>query len=191
MSPDTDMFTANVRHYCQWAESATHDVAMARQLLTELMRGAPSLVVSSLPEGEPELPLRRRDERQADYDRFSDFAFQYYPVVYMREDRDDEGAYKDDIHRDFADIYGDLWHGLQALDRNDAVYAVRYWRESYFRHWGHHASAAVWAIDWHYEKIKNGEQDAAPNSRPPSQLPTSPEVQTPDSLRASSSGGCG
>ncbi len=27
---------------------------------------------------------------------------------------------------------------------------------------------------------RHGEQDASPNSRPPSQLPTSPEVQTPD-----------
>jgi len=35
------------------------------------------------------------------------------------------------------------------------------------------------------------EPDAAPNSRPPSQFPTSPEVQSPDSLRTPSSGGCG
>jgi hypothetical protein len=32
---------------------------------------------------------------------------------------------------------------------------------------------------------------AAPNSRPPSPLPASPDVQTPDSPRTSSSGGCG
>jgi hypothetical protein len=38
---------------------------------------------------------------------------------------------------------------------------------------------------------KTAEQVAAPNSRPPSQLPTSPETQTPDSLRTPSSGGCG
>ena len=31
----------------------------------------------------------------------------------------------------------------------------------------------------------------APNSRPPSPLPASLEIQTPDSLRAPSSGGCG
>jgi len=37
----------------------------------------------------------------------------------------------------------------------------------------------------------NGEPDAAPNSRPPSQLPASPETQTPDPLRAPHSGGCG
>ena len=36
-----------------------------------------------------------------------------------------------------------------------------------------------------------GEPEAAPNSRPPSQLPESPEVQSPDSPRTLSSGGCG
>ena len=35
------------------------------------------------------------------------------------------------------------------------------------------------------------QQDAPPNSRPPSQLPMSSEVQTPDGLRTPSSGGCG
>jgi hypothetical protein len=35
------------------------------------------------------------------------------------------------------------------------------------------------------------EPDATPNSRPPSQLPASPEVQLPDSPRTLSSGGCG
>ncbi|HWQ91571.1 MAG TPA: hypothetical protein VN673_07855 [Clostridia bacterium] len=38
---------------------------------------------------------------------------------------------------------------------------------------------------------KTAEQVAAPNSRPPSQLPSSPEVQSSDSQRTSSSGGCG
>lgn len=38
---------------------------------------------------------------------------------------------------------------------------------------------------------RRGEQDAPPNSRPPSQLPTSPEVQSSDSQRTPSSGGCG
>jgi len=38
---------------------------------------------------------------------------------------------------------------------------------------------------------KTTEQDAAPNSRPPQQLPTSPEAQPSDSQRTSASGGCG
>ena len=43
-----------------------------------------------------------------------------------------------------------------------------------------------------YSLLKtNGEQGGAPNSRPSSQSPSSPEVRSPDSLRTSSSGGCG
>ena len=38
---------------------------------------------------------------------------------------------------------------------------------------------------------KTAEPDAAPSSRPPSQLPQSPEVRSSDSLRTPSSGGCG
>jgi hypothetical protein len=40
-------------------------------------------------------------------------------------------------------------------------------------------------------KLQELEQDTAPNSRPPSQFPSSPEVQSFDSQRTSSSGGCG
>lgn len=38
---------------------------------------------------------------------------------------------------------------------------------------------------------KTAQPDASPNSRPPCQLPPPPEVQSPDSLRTPSSGGCG
>jgi hypothetical protein len=38
---------------------------------------------------------------------------------------------------------------------------------------------------------KTAEQVAAPNSRPPSQLPSSPEIQSSDSRRTPGSGGCG
>jgi hypothetical protein len=44
---------------------------------------------------------------------------------------------------------------------------------------------------WEAFDKKKAEQDAAPNSRPPSQLPASPEVQSSDSQRTPSSGGCG
>jgi hypothetical protein len=40
-------------------------------------------------------------------------------------------------------------------------------------------------------KGRMAEPAAPPNSRSPSQLPTSSEVQTPDTLRTPSSGGCG
>jgi hypothetical protein len=40
-------------------------------------------------------------------------------------------------------------------------------------------------------RITSAEPCAPPNSRPPSQIATSSETQTPDSLRTPSSGGCG
>lgn len=43
----------------------------------------------------------------------------------------------------------------------------------------------------YHEQPEDAEPGAPPNSRPPSQLPTSPEIQPSDSQRASSSGGCG
>ena len=49
--------------------------------------------------------------------------------------------------------------------------------------------------DWYAAAIsamqKGSEQDAAPNSRPPSQLPTSAGVQSSDSQRTFFSSGCG
>jgi hypothetical protein len=44
------------------------------------------------------------------------------------------------------------------------------------------------SVDW---VRRNAETDAAPNSRPPSQLSSSPEAQSSDSLRTSSASGCG
>ena len=38
-------------------------------------------------------------------------------------------------------------------------------------------------------RVRRGEQDAAPNSRPPSQLPRSEEIQSSDSQRTPASGG--
>jgi len=126
-----------------------------------------------------------------DYKRFSDFPFQYYREIFSPGDLDEEPPVVGDVHDDLADIYGNLWHGLQALDRGDGIYAVSYWHGSYFQHWGHHASSAIYAIGDFYRKMKTGEQDAPPNSRPPSQLPMSPEVQLSDSRRTPFSGGCG
>jgi hypothetical protein len=47
-----------------------------------------------------------------------------------------------------------------------------------------------WFLDWQ-RQLKIIEPDAASNSRPPSQLPTSPDIQTSNSLRTPPSGGRG
>lgn len=153
MSLAIESFTDNVRRFCAWVEGSTHDVETARELLLALMQGIPYLVSSEQRDEEtPDYPRRDFEGWEADHKRVADFPFQYYRQIFSPCDVDDEPPVIGDIRDDLADIYGDLWHGLQALDRGDVDYAANYWRELYFHHWGHHASAALYAIDEFYRK---------------------------------------
>jgi len=135
------------------------------------MQGIPYLVVAEDGrEDEPDYPRRGHEGWPVDHKRFSDFPFQYYREVFSPCDLDEKPPVAGDVHDDLADIYGDLWHGLQALDRGDGIYAVSYWRESYFQHWGHHASSAIYAIDEYYRRKNIDEQDASPNGGPTAHL---------------------
>lgn len=163
MSLAIETFAENVRHFCQWVESSNHDVETARQLLLALMQGVPHLIVSDdLREHESQHPRRGYEGWEADYKRLSDFPIQHYREIFSPCVLNDEPPVGGDLHDDLADIYGDLWHGLHALDSGDGIYAVSYWRESYFQHWGHHASSAVYAIDEYYRMMRNGGQGTAP-----------------------------
>jgi hypothetical protein len=168
MSIAIEIFADNVRHFCQWSESGPHDLQTARQLLLALMQGIPYLIVADDERfDDPEYPRRGHEGWKEDHKRFADFPFQYYRKMFSPCDIEDEAPVGGDVHDDLADIYGDLWHGLQALDKGDGVYAVSHWRDSYFQHWGHHASSAIYAIDEYYRKTKNGEQDESVNATPP------------------------
>ncbi len=163
MPPDT--FTAYVNSFCQWAESDSHDLETARRLLLALMEGAPALGTSGAPTQRVPLGLPQ-DVQWQDTKRFADFPFQcYYPVLWADETHP-EGPFTDNIHTDFAHIYAELKHGLQAVERGDSAQAIQYWRDSYFLHWGHHASAAVWAMEEHLKEIKNAESAASPAAGP-------------------------
>ncbi|MDB6016501.1 MAG: hypothetical protein JWR19_990 [Pedosphaera sp.] len=155
MSLAIEAFTENVRQFCEWAESDRHDVLTARQLLLALMQGIPYLIIPDAGhENDVSYPRRSHEEWMSDHKRFADFPFQYYQGMFSPCDLGEEEPVMGDVHDDLADIYGDLWHGSQALNRDDGVYAVRYWREFYFHHWGHHASSAVYAIDEYYRKAE-------------------------------------
>jgi len=160
MSLAIEAFVENARHFCQWVESDKHDLEAGRQVLLALMQGVPYLMAPQSEVGHPEYPERSHQDWEKDHKRFSDFPLQYYRQMFSPCDLDDEVPVTGDVHDDFADIYGDLWHGLQALDRSDGVYAVNYWRDSYFQHWGHHASAAIYAIDEYYRKAGNENADS-------------------------------
>jgi hypothetical protein len=151
MSRSVEEFIENVRKFCQWTESSQHDLQTARELLLALMQGVASLPADSKQEdNEKNYPERVHEDWKADVQRFGDFPFQYYKQVFSSADLDEIEVVTGDVCDDLADVYGELWHGLQALDLGDFQYAVNYWHSSYFIHWGHHASAAAHAIDEHF-----------------------------------------
>ncbi len=168
MSPET--FIDHVRSFCQWADSNSHDLETVDRLLLALIEEAPTLRTARPIFAEP-VPLGLpQDVEWRDTKRFADFPFQcYYPVLWS-DVTHPEGAFTDDIWVDFSHIYAELRHGLEAVERGETASAIKYWRDSYFFHWGHHASAAVWAIQEHLTRMKNEEAAASPR-RGPTQPP--------------------
>ena len=152
------------------------------QLLLMLMQGAPGLKTSRGFPPERTFPGLPQEVPWAETKRFADLPFQCYPVVFWPYEMHPEGPFTENIHEDFAHIYAELRHGLQAMERGDLTWALRYWRDSYFFHWGHHASAAVWAIEWYQSRTKNGELGAAPNGGPATQLGNSGVTEGPPSV---------
>jgi hypothetical protein len=162
MSLDVEAFSENVRQYCQWVESSEHDLQSARQLLLVLLQGIPYLTVpDETDKPEQDYPSRDHAQWESDHNRLADLPLQYYRQVFAPCDLDEEPPVTGDLRDDLADIYGDLWHGLNALNAGDAAYAVEYWMDSYFQHWGHHASAAVYAMDEYYRKTRNAESETS------------------------------
>jgi hypothetical protein len=146
MSLAIEAFTDNARSYCEWVESDTHDVLTVRQLLLSLLQGTPYLIVSSSQSYGEEY---QEDDLEVDPKRFIDFPFQYYREIFNPLDFSKEPVVGD-ISDDFADIYIELRHGLKALELGNGVYAIQHWRESYFIHWGEHATSALRAIDQYF-----------------------------------------
>jgi len=171
MSPE--VFTSWVREYCRWAEASVHDVSKLRRLLLRLLEGVPGLDTSAHRRPDRKPPGLPQDVPWSETKRFADLPFQCYPPFFWPEFHP-QGQFTYNIHEDLAHIYAELRHGLQLMERGEAETAVRYWRDSYFFHWGHHAAAAVWAIEFYDPKIKDGEPSASPNGDPTMRFGNSP-----------------
>jgi Domain of unknown function (DUF5063) len=157
--------TSYVREYCEWAEAAAHDLPKVHRLLLRLIEGVVGLKTRAGRRTNRKPPGLPQDVSWSETKRFADLPFQCYPPFFWPEVHP-QGQFTDNIHEDLAHIYAELRHGLQLTEQGRAEAAVQYWRDSYFFHWGHHAAAAVWAIEFHDPKIKGGEPGAPPNGGP-------------------------
>ncbi len=174
MSPET--FTSLVRQYCAWVESDRHDAPSVHKILLALLESAPGLRTVTGQPAQREAPGLPQEVRWADTKRFADFPFQSYRAIFWRNEVHAEGSFTENIHLDFLHIYAELHHGLQFIDSGDVTGAISHWRNSYFFHWGHHASAAIWAIEFEGLATHPGELTAVPNggpAQPPSNSGTS------------------
>lgn len=155
MTPAAEHFTETVESFCKWAEGKQHGLVEARQFLISLMASIPDIEESRYAgsSSEEEFPRRGYDGWKEDHQRFSDLPFQFYRVVFDAFDFDStDEPVTGDLHDDFADIYGDLWHGLEAHRSGDTTEALALWIDSWFFHWGRHASSALNAIDTFYRQ---------------------------------------
>lgn len=167
MSLAAEHFTETVERFCEWSEGTHHGLLEARQLLVSVITSIPQIAHFRYASTcEQDFPRREHIGWQADHKHFSDLPFQYYRVVFDPFDFDatDEPV-TGDLHDDLADIYGDLWHGLQAHRSGEPLEALSIWIESYFFHWGHHATSALYAIDAHYRQNPNQSEQADAGNR--------------------------
>jgi Domain of unknown function (DUF5063) len=157
MTHNAECFTETVQRFCAWAETTQHDLIEARQHLIALMASIPLLEeFRNFDGGDESFDRRSHEDGSQDHKRFSDLPFQYYRTVFDPHDLEstDETSMVD-LHDDLADVYGDLWNGLQAHRAGQTKTALGIWVSSYFYHWGYHASSAFRAIDEFCRKDRN------------------------------------
>jgi len=166
MSLAAECFTENVERFCEWVEADKHDLIESRQHLITLMTSIPWLgEFCDADDGDGDFPRRGYEGWKLDHKRFADLPFQYYRSVFDPHDFDSaDEPVTGDLHDDLADIYGDLWNGLQAHRAGQTNAALSIWVSSYFYHWGHHASSALHAIDEFYRTNQNRSEQGAPSN---------------------------
>ena len=144
-----ETFVDEARHYCELIETNRFDIHTIRQTLLLLMHGVSNLTIDLMnDECAVEFPHRTYEERR-DFLRLADLPFQFYQEIFDPFCFEDQSIVTGDLCDDLADIYGELWHGLQAHAAGETIYAVNHWITSCERHWGRHAISAVTAIDAH------------------------------------------
>ncbi|WP_378080083.1 DUF5063 domain-containing protein [Cerasicoccus arenae] len=167
MSLASEAFTENVIAFCEWAEGKKHSLLEARQRILALMSSIPHLEsFRGAIESDEEHERRGHEGWKEDCERLSDLPFQYYNTIFDPHDFEEkEKAIVGDLSDDLSDIYGDLFHGLSAYKKGSKREAIGIWVDSYFYHWGHHASQALWAIDQFYRNNQGSEPVATGQRR--------------------------
>jgi hypothetical protein len=156
---DIENFAQVAEEYCTWAEQPTSDAAAearrARRLLIELLRCAIDLP-RTFCEVEPE--SIGDDAYKSVYTRFGVLPFNYYSECFNPLVIPPEEPVVAELADDLADIWRDVKAGLILWHELRVNAAAWYWCFTFETHWGHHASAALYALQsWFAEQDDSDE----------------------------------
>lgn len=150
MTQQVEQFAKAAESFCAWVESspsaAETEAAAALKHLSTLYRFA-----LELPEkfGEEEPNDIPHEAWQAVYQRFAALPFNHYSQCFDPCETTAE-AVTADLADDLADTWRDLKRGLSLFGAGHVDSAVWEWRESFWQHWGQHASGGIYALHvWH------------------------------------------
>ncbi len=156
-----EAFAAAAEQFCAWAEGESRgivsDARLARALISELFRRAIDLPEQSDWNGDaPEISI---DRYTRVYQRFGSLPFNFYsecsnPLIVPAEE-----PITADLADDLADVWRDVKGGLLLFGDGNITAAAWHWRFHFEIHWGHHASAALYALQsWFSEHVSELDQ---------------------------------
>jgi hypothetical protein len=156
-----DNFVSAARAFIALAESPAsadeHSEGMAtRQCVVALISA-----VLALPPGSPETaaPDISNDEYQHIFRRFGALPFNFYSQCFNPLVVPAEEPVVADLADDLADIWRDVKAGLLLYESGEPESAVWHWSNHYSFHWGHHATAALYALQSWFSYV--GDDDLA------------------------------
>ncbi|MDA0242702.1 MAG: DUF5063 domain-containing protein [Chloroflexi bacterium] len=143
---ELEKFNTAALAYCKWAEgdakSPEQDVVEALRHLTKLYA-----LALSLPDihGEEDALNLSVDDFKHLVQRFSNLPFELYAVCFNPLDLDKShvvGSISDDL----ADIWRDLYSGVNLYSAGHQSAAAWHWRFHFLSHWGRHVVSAISAL---------------------------------------------
>jgi hypothetical protein len=145
---EIDQFVVVARAFIDWAESpATTDAHAEAVAARRYVAGLISAALA-LPDGTPaqEAQTISHDQYQIIYQRFGALPFNYYSECFNPVVVPGEEPVVADLADDLADIWRDVKSGLLLYDSGEMESAVWHWSNDFSFHWGHHATAALYAL---------------------------------------------
>jgi len=159
-----DDFLIAARAFVAWAESPgsadEHAEAVAARRYVVALIGAGL----ALPDATStvEAPPISYEEFYRIFQRFGALPFNYYSECFNPLVVPGEEPVTADLADDLADIWRDVKGGLLLYDSGEPESAVWHWSFHYSIHWGHHATAALYALQSWFSSV--GNDDAAGNA---------------------------